>query len=192
MPFRRPLHVLPISSVGLICGFFSLGSIASSLTGGFDLHLFFVGSTASPLTGGFDLHLFLPRIDHISTGIEPLIGSPSRLAAWISRGFDSIGPLHTRVADAAAGRSLTIPTVDHLIIIGATTPPPARATKWRGGRPHEPPRLPETELPTSRSRRSSNLRMRHVRLPLADFRESVHAPDKQCRPVIPLRRVPLH
>src|SRR5689334_3898295 len=48
---RQSHSVLPIPSVGLFCVVFSLGSIASPLTGGFDLRFFFSqGSAPSPLS----------------------------------------------------------------------------------------------------------------------------------------------
>jgi hypothetical protein len=63
MPLRRSHNVLPTSSVGLIRAFFSVGSIAS------------------PLAGRFDLRFFLCRVDHASTGREPLTWTPSRPTA---------------------------------------------------------------------------------------------------------------
>jgi hypothetical protein len=45
----------------------------------------------------------------------------------------------------------------------AITPPPRR--------PHEPPGLPETELPTSRRRHSSNVRIPQVRPSFSDYWE---------------------
>jgi hypothetical protein len=124
MRLRRSNHTLFMSTVALFCAFFSRGS------------------TASPLNGGFVLHLFLPRIDRISTGSEQLTPNPATATDKIIRGFDTFKHLRTTVAFAAAGQSHTINTIDPLIVISATTPPQQR--------PLQPPSHTESELPRSR------------------------------------------
>jgi hypothetical protein len=68
--------------------------------------------------------------------------------------FDTFKRLSTIAPCAAAGQSLTINAIDSRIDLGAITPPPRR--------PHEPPGLPESELPTNWRRHSSNISMRQV------------------------------